>query len=430
MKKYLFIFTLLISNVLIAQSVYKSQSGFSVNFDKTWERVPTEVLRQRVKDLKDFLEYRKDVQYDACYQKTGNTEMDHPNILFQGIYATNHSDAEIKRLLNVFGNKPTIDKIAQEMVNGKFDIEIKTGHNYYDKINNILFFAFDMGVSIKGNIVCMTAINFGKNASIMTYCYSYKDEFKYDQKEFLDIIYSIKENVLISEKYKFTNKQGDAVALNHYNQADIQSKNGNSAEAIKLYKNALEKYPDVDDKRKSEAYNNMGNAKMRIQNFKGAISDFNKAIEINPKLDKTYYNRGVARYGLGDFRGAIFDYNGALQINPNLAVAYFNRALTKFNISDFKGSINDYSKYLEINPNLPEAYINRGNSKFSVDDYQGAISDYSKALKINPSLAMAYFNRGLAKIQLGEKNSGCSDLNKSLELGNREAYKIINQYCK
>ena len=37
------------------------------------------------------------------------------------------------------------------------------------------------------------------------------------------------------------------------------------------------------------------NAKGKLQDYRGAIVDFNKAIEINPKDAVAYYNRGIVK---------------------------------------------------------------------------------------------------------------------------------------
>ena len=42
----------------------------------------------------------------------------------------------------------------------------------------------------------------------------------------------------------------------------------------------------------------------------------NNAIEINPKYIEAYYLRGDTKYYLNDFQGAISDYNKTIQINP------------------------------------------------------------------------------------------------------------------
>jgi len=42
-----------------------------------------------------------------------------------------------------------------------------------------------------------------------------------------------------------------------------------------------------------------GLAKAKLGDYKGAISDYNKAIELNPKLADAYYDRGVVKLLLG-----------------------------------------------------------------------------------------------------------------------------------
>ena len=41
----------------------------------------------------------------------------------------------------------------------------------------------------------------------------------------------------------------------------------------------------------------------------GAIADYTKAIKLNPNYADAYYNRGVAKSNLQDYDGAIADFN-------------------------------------------------------------------------------------------------------------------------
>ena len=43
--------------------------------------------------------------------------------------------------------------------------------------------------------------------------------------------------------------------------------------------------------------------------YLGAITHYNKELEVNPKDEDVYYNRGNAKNKLGDYSGAISDYN-------------------------------------------------------------------------------------------------------------------------
>jgi tetratricopeptide (TPR) repeat protein len=53
-----------------------------------------------------------------------------------------------------------------------------------------------------------------------------------------------------------------------------------------------------------------------------AISDYTKAIELNPKHADTYYSRGLAYNKMGQYDKAISDYTKAIELNPKHAGAH------------------------------------------------------------------------------------------------------------
>lgn len=359
MKTKLLLISLLlvIQFKILGQSVYESPLGFSISFDKTWKRLPKEVLQQKMSDVKEFLEYRSDIKFDACYQKIGNADMDYPYILFKNIYATTDSEEDIRKVQNYFTNKPDFDKVVQKVVNGKFDFDIKIGKNYYDTQNRILIFTYDMGVSIKGNLVGMFAFYFGKNASLITYCYSYKDEFKYDQKEFLDVIYSIKDKGMKTSMPNYLEKHD--IAVKHYNQGLQYSSQGLRREAIQSYTKAIENYPNEDNFVKAEAYFNRGLNKRYIDDIRGAIADYTEAIKLRPDYYKAYNNRGYARLLLEDYKGAIEDFNLTIKYDnyntefTNMALG--NRGIAKIALN--QDGCPDIKKAIELgNKNVEQIY--------------------------------------------------------------------------
>ena len=63
-----------------------------------------------------------------------------------------------------------------------------------------------------------------------------------------------------------------------------------------------------------------GNVKMQKKEYKEAIEDYDKAIELNPKFAVAYYNRGVAKGRSGDNEGAEEDFAKAKELgfsSPN-----------------------------------------------------------------------------------------------------------------
>ena len=50
------------------------------------------------------------------------------------------------------------------------------------------------------------------------------------------------------------------------------------------------------------------------KDYQGAIADYDKAIDVNPKYSRSYNNRGNAKYDLNNKRGACSDYKKAVSL--------------------------------------------------------------------------------------------------------------------
>ena len=140
---------------------------------------------------------------------------------------------------------------------------------------------------------------------------------------------------------------------------------------------------------------------------------------------KYYYNIGNSKFKLKDYNGAISNFTKAIELNPEYTNAYYNRALAKDRLNNHYGAISDYSKAIELDPK-EDVYCDRGVSKSKLKDYNSAISDYSKAIELNPVYVLAYHNRGIAKYLLGDRNGGCNDWRKASNLGDKTAKKWVN----
>lgn len=195
--------------------------------------------------------------------------------------------------------------------------------------------------------------------------------------------------------------------------------------AIKDYNKAISIDADFKD-----SYYNKANANREVGNFIEAINDYNNAIKINSNYVEAYNNRGLAKAANGDHYGAFADYDYAIKLKPVFAEAYNNKALLKVKLEDFIGAIADYDKAISLRPDYAQAYHNRGLPKYKLGDIEGAISDCSKAIELNPDYAETYNNRAFLKLTKGDKSSACQDWQKASKLGLKEANAMIKQYCK
>ena len=101
----------------------------------------------------------------------------------------------------------------------------------------------------------------------------------------------------------------------------------------------------------------------------------------NP-LATNFYNSGVEKYEKDDYQGAIADWSKAIEINPKYAYAYSNRGSAKDELGDYQGAIADYTKALEINPQDASAYLNRGIARELLNDLEGACDDWRKSVNL------------------------------------------------
>ena len=112
------------------------------------------------------------------------------------------------------------------------------------------------------------------------------------------------------------------------------------------------------ESRDAAFYINRGFSYLDSKQYDQAISDFTKALEINPMLANVHFVRGTAYYYKGQYDQALSDYNKAIELNPRLADAYKGRGAIYIKKEQYDRAISDYNKVLELNPSDYEAHNN------------------------------------------------------------------------
>ena len=181
--------------------------------------------------------------------------------------------------------------------------------------------------------------------------------------------------------------------------------------AISDYSKAIDINPKLD-----KAYNNRGVVYSNKSEYDKAIEDFNQAISLKPENDAAYNNRGLAYLDKGQYQKAIEDFNQAISVNPKLAEPYNNIGIFYRNEDEYDNAIKNYDKAIEINPKFDKAYNNRGVACSSKGEYDKAIQDYNQAISLNPKYAEAYNNRGAVYTNKIEYDKAIKDFNHSISL--------------
>jgi tetratricopeptide (TPR) repeat protein len=102
-----------------------------------------------------------------------------------------------------------------------------------------------------------------------------------------------------------------------------------------------------------------------------------------------YMAQGDYDFDLGNYTRAITDYTRAIALNPSFAEAYNNRAYTYMKLEQYALALPDLDQAIRLRPNYVNALMNRGdiyNYYYDID-YTRAISDYDRVLSLDPSAA-------------------------------------------
>ncbi len=103
-----------------------------------------------------------------------------------------------------------------------------------------------------------------------------------------------------------------------------------------------------------------------------------------------YTGRGVGYSRSGQDSKAISDYTKAIELNPKDVKAYYNRGGDYRDIGQSTKAIADFSKAIYLDPKFAEAYQARGAAHGLLRKKNEAKSDLQKAVALNPALSSTF----------------------------------------
>jgi tetratricopeptide (TPR) repeat protein len=129
-----------------------------------------------------------------------------------------------------------------------------------------------------------------------------------------------------------------------YYRAIALTKSDRNEDAIKDLSTLLE----LNEADKAEIYNNRGHTYMILKNYKSALNDYNKAIELEPHFALYRFNRAYLFQDNGNNNAAIEDYNIVIKLEPENCVAITNRGEAHYAIGDKSLALIDFNRAKEF----------------------------------------------------------------------------------
>lgn len=234
---------------------------------------------------------------------------------------------------------------------------------------------------------------------------------------------------------------GQAELKNDFDKAVKLLQSDNYKKAVDAFSIVLTKA--TDDKLKKYCFIYRAFSYNGLNDFKNAIADLDKAIELDPNDLASFTDRGKTKAYSKDLDGVKKDFLFIITKDSTCAqaeAAFYYLGKIAYSEGQFEQSIKHYDKLLALAPKDSEAYFNRAAAKDMLMDVAGSIKDYDKAIEINPNYMEAYANRGVAKINMltskgniqptaEQTSDGCSDLKKAKQLGDKTVDDMLFIYC-
>ena len=257
-------------------------------------------------------------------------------------------------------------------------------------------------------------------------------------KEFKIPIISLSE--LFEKSQEFYN-----IGMLHFSMKNYEEANSFLKASIVLYPNNCQSYFEL------------GKIALDGKNYGKALSNFDKAIELESSTGTFFEYRAKTHEELSNIPNAISDYInyvnredeefifstdyqkiGLLSIRVkdyNLAIHYFSKAISisrvdlkslffrgqaYYFIKDYKNSIIDLDKVILYTPKNPFAYYLRGRAKAQIRLYNESIKDFSEAILYEPQKSRIYFHRGISYFFLKNFQDAINDFTYYINCGHED----------
>lgn len=129
--------------------------------------------------------------------------------------------------------------------------------------------------------------------------------------------------------------------------------------------------------------NNLGMAYADDGQYKKAIDQYQRSLEMNPYYPQTYHNLGNAYLSINNLEQAEENYRQALQVDPNFYYSYQPLIQIYLSTGQPQKAIPLLNKQLETNPDNWQLLVQHGQALYQSGQRQQAELSFTKALEVS-----------------------------------------------
>ena len=218
--------------------------------------------------------------------------------------------------------------------------------------------------------------------------------------------------------YVYYNKNENQTALDYFTKYEEIAKNPIN-DYLYWYRkgfvqNALKKYADAKiSLNKSlefktdyvNTYLELGFAGKNLKQDDEAISNYKKAMELDPKSHVPVNGIGeVYRDNKKDMNEAMSWYQKTLAMNPNERKANFGMGYCSNSLKNYSAAVTYLQKAIQYEPTYTAAYVELGYAHYKLTNNTPALENFNKALSLNPKNENARYYATLVYVSQNNKS--------------------------
>jgi tetratricopeptide (TPR) repeat protein len=167
------------------------------------------------------------------------------------------------------------------------------------------------------------------------------------------------------------------------------------------------------------------------EKVKGLMGEATKGLRIPGKESadaKAYLMKGYRLHRQKNYKEALDELNKALEIDPRNAEAYYWRGRTLVNLGRLDQGVEDFKTAVKFKPDYSEAYDHLGWLASRQGQVDEGIAYLTKAIEFKPANAWAFYNRSRLFFSKGDVPNAMRDAEKACSLGYQDGCNAYETY--
>lgn len=158
-------------------------------------------------------------------------------------------------------------------------------------------------------------------------------------------------------------------------------------------------------------------AKSLLGYVSGAFNDFNIVIQSSPEVPAAWFRRGLLYFEIKDYKSAVMDFVKTIELDSSFLEAYLLRAYSLINLHGYELAAQDLNHVIQFQtPYASEALYNRSKCFYNLGLMDLTIKDCNNLLEIGWVTLEIYHLRAMAKMHLKNFADALLDYDEALKL--------------